>query len=146
MVRVQPNDNQNDMRITVSHTKSKAEVIRLVDRSFDDLFRGMGIVPIQFVDERRSWQGSTLTFSISAKMGFVSTPIRGTIEVTDSDITIDADLGLLERLIPATKARDSIDKRIVDVRCGHGPTRRLAVLSSLCAARRLATSFASLGP
>jgi len=112
VVRVQPNDNQNDMRITVSHTKSKAEVIRLIDRSFDDLFRGMGIVPIQFVDERRSWQGSTLTFSISAKMGFVSTPIRGTIEAIDSDITIDADLGLLERLIPATKARDSITSRI----------------------------------
>ncbi len=86
--------------------------MRSVDRSFDDLFRGIGVVPIQFVDERRSWQGSTLTFSISAKMGLISTPLRGTIEVTDKDITIDADLGLLERLIPATKARDSITSRI----------------------------------
>jgi hypothetical protein len=100
------------MRITVSHTKSKEEVMRSVDRSFDDLLRGIGVVPIQFVDERRSWQGSTLTFSVSTKMGFISTPIRGTIEVTDEDITIDADLGLLERLIPATKARDSITSRI----------------------------------
>jgi hypothetical protein len=100
------------MRITVSHTKSKEEVMRSVDGSFDDLFRGMGVIPIQFVDERRSWQGSTLTFSLSAKMGFVSTPMKGTIEVTDRDITIDADLGLLERLIPATKARASITNRI----------------------------------
>ena len=100
------------MRITVSHTKSKAEVMRSVDRSFDDLFRNIGVIPIQFVDERRSWQGSTLTFSLSAKMGFVSTPMSGTIEVTDRDITIDADLGLLERLIPATKARDSIVSRV----------------------------------
>ena len=100
------------MRITVSHTKSKTEVMRSVDRSFDDLFRGMGVIPIQFVGERRSWQGSTLTFSLSAKMGFVSTPMKGTIEVTDRDITIDADLGLLERLIPATKARDSIASRV----------------------------------
>jgi hypothetical protein len=99
------------MRITVSHTKSKEEVMRSVDRSFDDIFRGISM-PIQFVDERRSWQGSTLSFSISAKMGFVSTPIKGTIEVTDTDITIDADLGLLERLIPATKARASITSRI----------------------------------
>lgn len=77
-------------------------------------FGGIGVVPIQFVDERRSWQGSTLTFSLSAKMGFASTPMKGTIEVTDRDITIDADLGLLERLIPATKARDSITSRVVD--------------------------------
>jgi hypothetical protein len=36
----------------------------------------------QFVERRRNWQGSTLTFSISAKMGFTSTPMKGTIEVT----------------------------------------------------------------
>lgn len=86
--------------------------MRSVDRSFDDLFRGVGVIPIQFVEERRSWQGSTLTFSLSAKVGFVSTPMSGTIEVTDRDITIDADLGLLERLIPASKARDSITGRV----------------------------------
>jgi hypothetical protein len=100
------------MRITVSHTKSKVEVMRSVDRSFDDLFRGIGIIPVQFLNERRSWQGSTLTFSISAKIGFISTPMKGTIEVTDRDVTIDADLGLLERLIPATKAQDSVSSRV----------------------------------
>jgi hypothetical protein len=100
------------MRITVSHTKSKEEVMRSVDRSFEDLFRGVSTIPIQFVEERRNWQGSTLHFSISAKMGFINTPMKGTVEVTDRDITIDADLGLLERLIPATKARDSITQRI----------------------------------
>lgn len=100
------------MRITVSHTKSKDEVIRSVDRSFDDLFRGVTSVPIQFVEERRTWQGSTLNFLISAKMGFVSTPIKGTIEVTDTDITVDADLGLLERLIPASAARASLTNQI----------------------------------
>jgi hypothetical protein len=100
------------MRITVSHTKSKQEVMRAVDRSFDDLFRDIGIIPIRFVEERRSWKGSTLTFSISAKMGFVSTPMTGTIEVTDRDLTIDADLGIFERLIPAAKTRASITNRV----------------------------------
>jgi hypothetical protein len=100
------------MRITVSHTKSKEEVIRSVDRSFDDLFRGVSTIPIRFVEERRNWQGSTMSFWISAKMGFVITQIAGTIEVTDTDITIDADLGLLERLISATSAQASITSRI----------------------------------
>ena len=96
------------MRVTVSHTKAKQDVMRSVDRSFNDLFRGVGTMPIQLVEEHRSWEGSTLSFSISAKMGFVSTPIKGTIEVTDRDITIDADLGWFERLIPAAKVRESL--------------------------------------
>ena len=86
--------------------------MRSVDRSFEDLFRGVASMPIQFVEERRNWRGSMLDFSISAKMGFINTPIKGTIEVTDRDITIDADLGLLERLIPATKAQAAITSRI----------------------------------
>jgi hypothetical protein len=60
------------------------------------------------VEARRIWQGSTLNFSLAAKMGFVSTPIKGTIEVADKYVVIDVDLGLLERPIPATKARESI--------------------------------------
>ncbi len=100
------------MRMTISHTKTKQEVMQLVDRSFDDLFRGIGTMPIQLVEEQRSWQGSTLSFSISAKMGFMGTPIKGTIEVTDRDLTIDADLGLFERLLPAAKVRDSLSSSI----------------------------------
>jgi hypothetical protein len=86
--------------------------MRSVDRSFDELFRGVTSMPVQFVEERRNWRGSTLEFTISAKMGFMNTPIKGTIDVTDRDITIDADLGLLERLIPATKAQAAITSRI----------------------------------
>lgn len=86
--------------------------MRSVDRSFDDLFRSVGAIPLQFVDERRSWQGSRLTFSMSAKMGFLSTPIAGTVDVTDTDLTIDVDLGLLERLIPPAKARDALTNTV----------------------------------
>lgn len=86
--------------------------MRAVDRSFDDLFRGIATVPLQFVEEQRSWTGSTLSFSIAAKMGFVSTPIKGTILVTDTDITIDADLGILERLLPSGRVRDALDSQI----------------------------------
>ena len=45
-------------------------------------------------------------------MGVAKTPIKGTIEVTDRVITIDADLGWLERMIPATTARESIRERL----------------------------------
>lgn len=99
------------MRITVSHNRTKEEVMRIVDRSFGDLFKTSGL-PVQLVEQQKSWQGSTLTFAMSANMGFLSTPIKGTVEVTDRDITIDADLGLLERMIPAKKAQELIVSRV----------------------------------
>ena len=99
------------MRISVSHTKPKEEIIRAVDRSFTSLFQGLG-TPFQLVNPEKNWNGSTMTFSLTAKMGFVRTPIRGTVEVTDHDITIDADLGIFERMIPKGRARDLISNRI----------------------------------
>ena len=100
------------MRITVLHNRSKEEVKQSVDRSFNDLFEGIVVLPLRFVEEQRTWQGNTLIFSLTAKMGLVSTPIKGTIDVTDRDITIDVDLGMLERLIPTTKAREVVSSRV----------------------------------
>ena len=100
------------MRVTVSHQKPKEEVKRSVDRAFDDLFRNMAGVPLQFVEEKKDWQGSTLTFVVSAKMGFISTPLKGTIEVTDKDLTIDVDLGILERFIAPAKAREALTSKV----------------------------------
>jgi hypothetical protein len=100
------------VRITVLHNRSKEEVKQSVDRSFNDLFEGIVVLPLRFVEEQRTWQGNTLIFSLTAKMGLVSTPIKGTIDVTDRDITIDVDLGMLERLIPTTKAREVIRSRV----------------------------------
>jgi len=99
------------MRITVSHNRSKEEIIRTIDRSFDDLFQGTGL-PVRMAQQQKSWQGSTLTFSLTAKMGLLSTPIRGTVEVTDHDLTIDADLGILERMIPAKKAEEMVASQV----------------------------------
>jgi Putative polyhydroxyalkanoic acid system protein (PHA_gran_rgn) len=99
------------MRVTVSHNRSKEEIIRSVDRSFDDLFQGIGL-PVKVVPQQKSWQGSTLTFALTAKMGLLSTPIKGTVEVTDHDLTIDADLGFLERMIPAKKAQEVITSHV----------------------------------
>lgn len=100
------------MRVTVSHNKPKDEIIRSVDRSFDDLFKGPGFIPFQIVNQRRSWEGSTLTFSFDAKAGLISAPIKGFVEVTEKDITIDADLGLLEKLISAQKAKTILEGKV----------------------------------
>ena len=100
------------MRITISHNQPKSEVMQSVDRSFNELFQEAPKFPARLILEQKNWQGSTLNFSLTAKLGFVNTPIRGTIEVTDKDVTIDADLGILERFIPAGAAREAIGNRI----------------------------------
>jgi hypothetical protein len=100
------------MRIILPHHKPRTELIEIIDRSVSDLFKPSATLPFQFVVQQRSWQGSTLTFSLLAKMGFVSAPIKGTIEVSDTEITIDVDLGMLEKLIPADQARNLIGSRV----------------------------------
>jgi hypothetical protein len=100
------------VRITVAHNRTKQQVMQSVDRSFDELFQAPELHGVKIKDVRRTWQGSTLTFGLTAKMGLFSTPIKGTVEVTDRDITIDADLGLLERLLPVSTAREIMTTRI----------------------------------
>src|SRR5437868_576866 len=93
------------MRVTITHNKTQAEVVKSVDRSIDEVFKGLALGPVEVVDPQKSWDGSTMTFALTAKMGFMKAPIRGTVVVTDKDVTIDADLGFLENLItPKTKA------------------------------------------
>lgn len=100
------------MRVTVSHNGRNEEIMRSLDRSFDDLFKGFGTVPIQIANESRKWTGSRMDFSFDAKVGIVSSPIKGFVAVTDKDVTVDADLGWLERLIPAKQAQAAIEGRI----------------------------------
>ena len=99
------------MRVTISHNKTQAEVIKSVDRSIDEVFKGLAVGPIEVVNPQKSWDGSTMTFTLTAKMGFMHAPIKGTVLVTDKDVTIDADLGFLENLI-TPKAKAELETRV----------------------------------
>jgi hypothetical protein len=100
------------MRLTVAHNRTKREVIQSVERSFDDLIQTAELHGVKLKDVGKTWQGSTITLGLRAKLGLFSTPIKGTIEVTDTDITIDADLGRLERLISASTTREILSARV----------------------------------
>jgi hypothetical protein len=100
------------MRVTISHNKSQQDVVNLVDRSMVDVFKGLAVGPVQVVDPQKSWNGNVMTFSLVAKAGFLSAPIQGTVTVTDKDVTIDADLGIFDKLIPEEKAKTALASRI----------------------------------
>ena len=100
------------MRVTISHSKTKAEAMQAVDRAMDDLFRGFDLPAVTLLNPQKSWNGSVMTFSTTAQMAFMKSPISGTVEVTERDIIIDADLGLLNRFLPEDKTRELFESRI----------------------------------
>ncbi|HEY2351327.1 MAG TPA: hypothetical protein VGH83_02370 [Candidatus Acidoferrum sp.] len=100
------------MRISFPHHRSQQEVIQAVDRGFNEVFQEAAALPVKLLVQQRSWQGSTLTFALTAKMGIMSTPIKGTVEVTDRDLIIDVDLGMLGRFVDEKTAQEMIGNRI----------------------------------
>jgi hypothetical protein len=99
------------VRISLSHNRTKEEVVESVDRGFDELFKEAGSLPVKLTVQQRSWQGSTMTFALTARMGIMSTPIKGTVEVTDRDVIVDADLGMLSRFVNEKTAQQLLGNR-----------------------------------
>lgn len=100
------------MRVTIAHSRSKQEVKEALERSIDQVFTGFNLGAIQFIDQRKQWSGDTLAFSLTAKLGFLQTPIRGTALVAEHSITLEVDLGLLAKLIPEPVAGKQVEGRL----------------------------------
>ena len=99
------------MRITIAHNRSKAEMIASVDRSFDEMLQEKAGLPVRLVVKQKNWQGQILSFTLTAKMGLLITPIKGTVEVTERDLIVDADLGLLKNILPQKAVREVFTSR-----------------------------------
>jgi hypothetical protein len=100
------------LRITIAHRKTKAEAVRAVDQAMTDVFSALATGPLTVTTPQKNWNGSVMNFSLTAQMGFLKNPITGTVTVTDKDITIDADLGFLSRLMPEEKVRTTVESRV----------------------------------
>ena len=101
------------MRVTVSHNKGRQGAKKIVDDSAAELFKGAPGTGIQIVDYHREWKGDTMFFSFTGKMGFFSTPLKGSVQVTEKDVTIDVDLpGILEKFMPEEKVRAGIETKV----------------------------------
>jgi hypothetical protein len=100
------------MRLTISHSKTKAEAIHAVDRAMQDVFQSLATPPLRISNSQKTWNGSVMTFFLTAQMGFLKNAVSGTVEVTERDITIDADLGLLNRFFPEKTMRTMVESRV----------------------------------
>jgi hypothetical protein len=101
------------MRITVSHNKTQQEAMASIDQAVDDLFQQMPIAGLQILDRQKQWNGNVMHFLVTGKMGFFSAPVRGTVLVTDRDVTLDIELpGIVNKFIPEEKIRAQVESRV----------------------------------
>lgn len=100
------------MRISISHNKTRQDAIKAIDEGTDKFMQGVA-GPVQITDQRKVWNGSTMDFGFVGRMGPFSTPLNGTLEVTDTDIVIDVELpGILKSLVPEEKVRTEVQNRV----------------------------------
>ena len=52
-------------------------------------------------------------FSFTGKMGFFTAPLKGWVQVTEKDVTIECELpGILSKLMPEEKVKAQIESRV----------------------------------
>jgi hypothetical protein len=103
------------MRISISHNKQKDVVVRSIDAALNDAMKALPLAAVEVSNFQRAWNGSTMAFSLDAKAGFLKKQIHGTVEVTDSSVILDADLGFLEKLFPTESFKGAIQSKIDDL-------------------------------
>jgi len=91
------------MRITVHHERTKEEAVAAIDRPIGELFGGLlnGLV---IANERRTWREtngpeSTMDFSCHGRVGFVSVPLAGSIEVASTVVAMEFELPSAARML-----------------------------------------------
>jgi hypothetical protein len=100
------------MRIAVSHDKTKEEVMRIVDKSANDLFT-MPLGAAQILDPQKRWNGNVMYFSFVGKQSIFKATISGNIEVTDRELIINLELpGFLKNLVPEAQVRSAVEGKV----------------------------------
>jgi hypothetical protein len=101
------------MTVTISHKKTQAETIRIVDTGADKLFTGAAGPSVEITDQTKEWIGNVMHFSFNAKFGFISVPLKGTIDVGDEKVIVDCELpSFVDKFLGPGKVGASIEKRI----------------------------------
>lgn len=100
------------MRVTISHDKTQQQVKDAVDHGMDQVFTGLGGGAVDLTDRHKEWHENTMIFSMTARLGFIRTPIKGSVIVGEKDVTVEVDLGLLGKLVSDETVRSGIESRV----------------------------------
>ncbi len=101
------------MTVIIPHKKTEEEAIALVDSHADQLFEIPGGGAVELTDQRKNWNASTMDFSLTARLGFISLPISGAVLVDDINVTVQCELpALVSKFIGEDKVRAGIEGKI----------------------------------
>jgi len=101
------------MRIIIPNKKTVEESKKIVERSTEDLFRSAAGGIVQITDIKKTWNGDTMSFSFKAGVAFMSTPIDGTVLVTEKEVTIDVIVPeMFKHFISEEKLKGGIEARV----------------------------------
>jgi hypothetical protein len=101
------------MTIIIPHGTTAEKAMAIVDNSANSLFESAAGPHVELVDKTRSWNGPTMDFGLTARVGFISVPISGTIVVDVINVTVNCQLpALVNQFIGEEKIRAGLDRRV----------------------------------
>jgi len=101
------------MTLIVPHHRTQQDAVAVVDRGANELFSGIGGGAVEIKEFKKSWTGSTMAFSFTGSMGFISIPLSGTVAVDDSNITIQCELpAMVKNFIGDEKVAGAIERKL----------------------------------
>lgn len=96
------------MTVIVPHNTTPEKAVTAIDDSLTRLFEGM-----QITVQKKTWTGRTMEFAITAKLGFISLPVSGTIVVDDVNVTVYCELpGAAKTFLGEDKIRAGVERKI----------------------------------
>lgn len=101
------------MTIIVPHNTTAEKAIVTVDQSSDTLFEGAGGSGIQLLDRKKNWNGPTMDFSMTARVGFISLPISGMVVVDEINVTVHCELpAMVKKFGGEDSIRAGIERKV----------------------------------
>jgi hypothetical protein len=99
------------MKVSVPHNTTVEEAIVIIDRSVTEIFEVGGSV--ELIERLRRWEGPLMDFALTARVGFISLPIEGRVEIDDITITVHCELPQLAKtFLGEEKIRAGVEEKV----------------------------------
>lgn len=100
------------MIVIVPHCKTRQEAVQVVDHAVTQLYQS-SVMGVQIVDPSKKWDASTMTFSLTGRLGFIEVPLSGSVAVDDQNVTILCELPpILKNFVGEDKIRASVEQKM----------------------------------
>lgn len=101
------------MKVVVEHGLGQEAVKPVMDKALGNILGGLGGSSIEIVDKKSAWDGSTMRYSFTGKVGYIAIPLAGTIDVAEKCVTVTMDLPpMVKTFIGEEKIQRSIEKNV----------------------------------